>query len=1013
MQTKKSSRNRPPKRTGKRILKFVLVFIVILILFVVFLVPVFISSAKGLNLILAKINNSIDGKTDFASLSMGWLKGVRITDFSFNDSRGRTSVKVKQIATKPQYGSILSGNISLGETIIDEPKVVINLKAQQPKETEKPKQETTTGKQSAPIALPIKKIDLVVKDGNLKVTDPKAQTVELSQIDSRVNLLPPGQETTFSLHTFVVNTGKKSEIHGKGRITPGKSKTGWKLKDTSGTFSVQVTDLNLPSLAPFLALAGADIQADGVLSGSVSGNIKDGKLENLNTDIKAKNLDITAPQLKGDRLKTSTLEVNAKLAREQKMVSIENLDIKADWLKANATGMVPPIFDSFTRFLESDFRLFILSSSLSGSFELDAAQVLSQMPQTFGVKEDMKVTSGKLSGTVSTTAKDGKTKIAGKASLERLEGTVDGKNVALQQPIKAEAEITNEPPKIIVDKAFVTASFGKFDCSGTSDSLLYTADIDLSALKTQLGQFFDMGKYQLAGQIAEKGTISAKDNQITAVGSSTIKNLSITSKDGANISEPQADIEFAVGYDRKNHIINIDSLYTSASFGQVDINDAVILIDTKGEKGVDLTVSAKIDLEKAMPFAVMFASFPKEKQLGGTAESQLSISSKNNTYRIITDDTKIKDFKFTTGQQEPFKQKEVTLAVNAEFNPVESTYGVKKFELLSDQLKASFPSISLATENGQSKLQGQAYLEYDWSAVSSLVAPCLPQDLSLEGQRKDTISFDSEYPAGQTDKLLENLNAKAKTGFEKAQYMGLNFGATDVDIQVQSGLLKIAPFSTTVNNGQFRFASETNLKEKPAIMKTTNPIQMAEDIQVSDELAGRLLKYVNPIFADTVNVSGLTNFHCERLAIPLKKVNKNEIEVIGTISVNQLRMEGSDLLGQLLLLWGSKVPGQDFTLNPTRFVLQNGFLHYEDMQLDVGDNPVNFKGTTGLDTSLNMTATLPYTMSGRTARVGEKTRDRISLPLRGTIDNPEIDVGKLLEEQAIKKGLELLEDLLK
>ena len=345
------------------------------------------------------------------------------------------------------------------------------------------------------------------------------------------------------------------------------------------------------------------------------------------------------------------------------------------------------------------------------------------------------------------------------------------------------------------------------------------------------------------------------------------------------------------------------------------------------------------------------------------------------------------------------------------FNPVDETYATK-WQSVSPKINIK-GNLKKTIRNSNAVLDGQAVCEYDWSAVSSLVAPYLPQDLSLEGQRKDTIIFDSEYPAGQTDKLLENLNAKAKAGFAKARYMGLNFGPTDVDIQVQSGLLKIAPFSTTVNNGQFRFASETNLKKKPAIMKTTEPIQMAEDIQVSDEIARRLLMYVNPIFANATNVRGLANFHCERLAIPLKKANKKELEVIGTISVNQLLMEGSDLLGQLLLLWGSKVPGQDFTINPTRFVLQNGLLHYEDMQLDVGDNPVNFKGTTGLDGRLNMTVTLPYTMGGRTARVGEKTPDRISLPLTGTLDNPELDVGKLFKDQAIKKGLELLEDLLK
>ena len=1007
MQTKKSSNNRQQKKTGKRILKFVSAFIVILILLVVILVPVFVSSAQGRNFILAKINNSIEGKTDFTDLSMGWIKGVRITDFSFNDSWGQTSVKVKKISTKPQYGSILSGNISLGETIIDEPRVEINLKAQRPKETEKPKQETTTGKQLTPIALPIKKIDLVIRDGNLKVTDKKAQTVELSQIDSQVNLRPPGQETNFNLHTFVANTDKKSEIQVDGRITPGKAKKGWTLKDTSGTFSVQVTDLNLPSLAPFLALAGVDVQADGVLSGNVSGDIKDGKLDNLNADINAKNLDITGAPLKGDRLKTKKLDVNAKLKREQKMIRIESLDIITDWLKAQAEGSVPATFDSFSEFLQSD-------SSLAGSFELDAAKVLSQMPQTFGVKEGMKVTSGKLSGTVSTATKDGKRKVAGNASLAELKGTIDDKSIALQQPIKAEADITAEKDEVIFDKVGLTASFGKIDCTGTSEALKYNANINLASLQSELGQFVDIGQYKMSGELSANGNASIGKDKVAASGSSTVKNLRLNSAEGVSASEPMANITYSIVAEPNKGILNISSVNANASLGQVSMKNAVVPLSKEAQQPLQMAVSAsKVDLEKVQPFAVLLTSFPKEMQLTGIAESQLSVSSKNNTYQIVTDDTKIKDFKFTFEQEVPFEQKEVTLAVDVEFNPVEGTYGLKKFELLSDQIKASFPYISLATEKGQSKLRGQAYIEYDWSAVSSLVAPYLPQDLSLEGQRKDTIIFDSEYPAEQTDKLLENLNAKAKAGFTKARYMGLNFGPTDVDIQVQSGLLKIEPFSTTVNNGQFRFASETNLKEKPAIMKTTKPIQMAEDIQVSDEMARRLLKYVNPIFANAVNVRGLANFHCERLAIPLKKANKNEIEVIGTISVNQLRMEGSDLLGQLLLLEGKRVPGQDFTINPTRFVLQNGLLQYEDMQLDVGDNPVNFKGAIGLDKNVNMTVTLPYTMGGRTARVGEKTHDRISLPLTGPIDNLKLDINKLLKDQAIKKGLELLEDLLK
>ncbi|MDH4240491.1 MAG: DUF748 domain-containing protein, partial [Phycisphaerae bacterium] len=556
MQTQKSLKEAPQKKNKKRMLKLVPVFIVGLIALVVFLIPVFVSSAKGRNFILAKINNSIEGKTDFASLSMGWWKGIKVRDVSFNDSSGQTSVAVKQISTKPHYGSILSGSVALGETIIDEPRVEINLENRQPKETSVPKQKTTARAQSTPIVLPIKKMDLVINNGNVKVTDQHAKTVELSQIGSRVNLRPPGQETSFSLHTLVASAGKESEIQADGRIIPGKAK-GWTLKGTSGKVSVEVTDLDLPSLAPFLALAGVEIQAEGVLSGSVSSEVKDGQFENISADIKAKNLDITGALLKGDRLKTNNLDVSAKLKREQKMIRIESLDITTDWLKAQAAGSFPATFDSFSEFLHSD-------SSLSGSFELDAAQVLSQMPKTFGVKEGMEVTSGKLSGTVSTATKDGKRKVTGNVSLAELKGTVDDKDIILQQPIKAEADITAEKDKVIFDKVGLTASFGKIDCTGTSEALKYNANINLASLQSELGQFVDIGQYKMSGELSANGDASIGKDKVAASGSSTVKNLRLSSAEGVSASEPMANISYSVVAEPNKSILNIGSVIANA-----------------------------------------------------------------------------------------------------------------------------------------------------------------------------------------------------------------------------------------------------------------------------------------------------------------------------------------------------------------------------------------------------------------------------------------------------------------
>lgn len=337
---------------------------------------------------------------------------------------------------------------------------------------------------------------------------------------------------------------------------------------------------------------------------------------------------------------------------------------------------------------------------------------------------------------------------------------------------------------------------------------------------------------------------------------------------------------------------------------------------------------------------------------------------------------------------------------------------VSGLRLKSPQIKIDEGSFSLVSKSGKTDLEGQLNYAYDWTMVSGFVKEFLPQGLKLKGKREGTVNFSSEYPSGETDKLWANLRTKVKVGFEEADYMGLIFEPTEVDVEVEKGLLTVLPFSSRVNNGQFNFAGRADLRDKPALLKTAGPMQIAKDIQITNEMTSSLLMYLNPIFARAVNVSGIVNLSCEKLAIPLAGGNRNDIELVGTISVGKLRLEASELLGQILAA-ANIARAQDITIHPTRFVIQNGLLKYDDMQMYVGDNPVNFKGVIGLDKSLNMTVTLPYTTEGETARLGKETRGRrIILVLRGTLNKPEIDFGRVLEEQLRQELEERLQEKL-
>jgi len=1003
MQLEKDSKTQPHRRTAKRIIAFILALLAVLIVSVLLLVPAVVSSEKGRKIILAKVNAAIDGHIDFSDLSMGWLKGIRVEDFSFNDGAGQTFVQVKRLATRPHYGSILIGNLSFGKTIIDEPKVQINLKDKRP-QTVTRRQESDTGPvEGMSIGLVT---DVVVKNGNLKVTDSKAKTVELARINSRVNLRPPGQQTNFNVDMAVIDQDKTSKVRATGKIKPARAKTGWTLKGTTGDLVVEVNDLDLGSLAPIFELAKVDIEAKGRVSANLNSEIRDGNFENLNATLKAKSLDVTGAKLKGDRLLSSALDIGIQLNSKENAINIDKLHAKSDWADVNARGVIPTTFKSLADFLAPDSDY-----TLKADFDCDLAPLLSQMPRTFGLKEGMKVTSGRLTGRVDTVTKAEKKTITSQANLVGLAGTVDEKKLALSEPVIAEVEIGTDDEKTSFDKLDVSAPFARINASGSIEEIKYEGQADLAKLQSELGQFADLGPYQMAGELSSKGQVSIKEDKISGVGSSVVKNLRLSSDDKVTASEPKTDVAFAFDIDRKDNIVTIDSLEANANLGKLSIKEGLVPLNKKSTKPMKLAVSANdVDLEKLQPFAVLFASFPQDMQLAGIADSRIHVSSEKGIYRIATDATKIENFKLVSPEKEPFQQEQVTLTFDAEVDPKEKAINVKELQLESPQIKIKKGEFRKANEAGKTRLQGRADCEYDWDAVTVVASQFMPAGLKLKGTNKLPIDFATEYPTNQTEKLLENLSTKGKFGFQEAHYMGLNFSPTEAQIQIKNGFFTIEPFSTTVNNGEFNFAGQADFKQKPRLLKTSKPMQIAKDIEINKETSQKLLMYVNPIFANIVSVTGVANFNCERLAIPLAAGKKNEVEVIGTISADKLYLQASDLLGQILSVVGTGSAGQRLRIHPTNFALQKGVRRYDDMQVDIGDNPINFKGAIGLDKKLDMTVTLPYTVRGRTARVGRETDSpRISLSLVGTIDKPKLDVGKLLEDQLMKQ----LEDQLR
>ena len=998
------SRNEP-KAAGRRKRRkwpWILAAIpLVLILLILILAPIYLSSDSFRQMIQTKVGHSTGGTLDIRSLSVGWLRGIRASQVRFRDAAGWATVDVGGLDAHPHLASLLGGTVSLGQTVLDKPRIEIDLRKRPASTASEAGQPPSSQPQTSRLPL---LAEMMIRDGSLRLTDMQGQTVNFASINSTVSMRPPGQTSHVAASLTVSDSTQPGQIRADATVTPSKSE-GWSLKGTTGQFTVEVNDLDLGSLNGLLELAGVKIQTDGHLSGNIQSNVENGNLQNVTAAFNGQSILIGGPALKGDQLRTSKLLVNAKIAETAGALKVDQLQAQTDWATLSATGTVPTGAKTLADLVKSSPPL-----NLKGDFQCDLAAVLSQMPKTLSLKPGMKFTAGKATGQFTAATQNGRADIAAHAEVAGLTGSVDGKPLALSAPLIADAKLSGNEKTMQIETLNVSSAFAKVNAGGDLSKINYDGQFDLAKLQAELGQFANLGSYRFAsGQATSKGQVSITDTTVGSTGDVSIQQLVLNTGDGNNITEPSAQIRYAVSMDKPKQVLTVSNTEVKGSFGAIDIPKATIPLQTTSTTPMqaDIAIHA-VDLKKLAGYGAALGFVPKNLDLSGTAESKLAVTSQKNTYRIQTDSTTISDLRLVAAGKQPFEQKQITVALDAQINPTDKSVAIEQFQLDSPQIKIRKGQFNKTAQGPNTTLRAVLQGQCDWAAIGKAASVFLPEGLELSGNRDISVDLTSTYPTSQPNSMPANLNGTASAGIDGARYMGLNVGPTKIDVGIEKGLVRISPISTTLNKGQFNFAAEANLREKPMFLRTIKPLALAKGVQIDTVMTETLLKHVNPLFANATAVSGAVNFDCQQLVIPLEGGMSDKAALNGTFSADSINLEAAGLLTDILGALKQN-RGQKLVIHPTNIVLKDDVVRYDNMQVDVGNNPVNFGGAIGPKGKLNMTVTLPWTFQGRTARVGQEAQAgaRVSVPLGGTVDHPELDLSRFLQE-GLFKGLENL-----
>ncbi|MEN6383593.1 MAG: hypothetical protein ABFD79_00155 [Phycisphaerales bacterium] len=984
-----------------KVILWMFLFIFLFLLIPFFAIPLWLSSESGKNMILSKVNKSVPGELKIDDLSMSWFTGVKVSKLDFLDDTGCTKISAKEFSARPRYLDLIAGKISIDAAKIEEPQISMDITGRCSLEKQKEKTiklEEPNEQKSAANLLAVSNIDLTVHNGDFKIIAPDAnndiKTLELRSINSTLALRPLGKESSFDISMAVASNNEVSEVNTMGYIKT--SDKGWSFADTSGQLSLKVNDLDLKTLGPLFKVLDVNVIAAGKITAVMDTKIQKGQFENLQGSINADNLDITGDLLKGDRIQTEKLQSNVKLSTNKETVKIDNLNVVTDGLTADVKGTIPRTITSWQDFLKADSPDFI-----EAQFDCDVAKTFKQVKTIAKFKEDFDINYGRLSGNLNTEAHSGKRTLTGNLKLWALEGRFPVKKIVLSKPVEVDAKVTSEQDKIVVEKLAFNSAFAKANLSGTTDNMNYQANLDLEKMQSDVGQFFEF-KEALFGDANLVGKAALTKGVLSSTGNGSFRNLSMIMPNGKQISEPVATAKYDFTSDFNTKQLTIRSADITASPGRVILKPSLIPLDSKPAAQTNIVADVAIELAKTKQYLTAYTNFDPQATLGGTAQGDISLAIKNKVIDAVSKQIAIKNLSLAYPGQQTFTQEYMNISFIGRFDTANNINTIEKITLDSPQIKLNGNLTN--SQTGQSvKTEGNFKANYNLAAATSLISPFMPTGLKATGSRNDTFSFSSTYPKQQAALFKSNLNAKGTFGFDTAEYMGFDIGKTDFNISVNKGMMTIAPFSTTINQGKLNFAGNADFVSKPSMLKTPKAMRMLDAIQINKKTTDTLLRYVNPIFSNLLDVSGTLTFDCNEMAFPLESGYKNKIVVVGRLAIDNLRLSNSGLMDQILKVSGGSSGGL-LTISPTAFTVRDGIVSYDRMDMSLGKKTVTFKGQIGLDETMRMSVTVPYAIAGG---------QNFTLPLKGTLSRPEIDMGQLLQEQLRDQGQQLLEKGLK
>ncbi|MEA2734910.1 MAG: large repetitive protein, partial [Humisphaera sp.] len=545
-----------PKRRRKR-WPWVIVGILLFLILLVALAPTLISTGPGKSFIVGKVNSSLNGKLDVADLSIGWLSGVTLNGVKIDDQQGRRVLEIASVRVPISLIGAARGKYDLGETVIDKPNLV-NLEIYEDGSTNLGKlmkdsggnatppaapPDQTSPQPTQPTKIPDVKGKITINQARATVSGPAVRSpIHLESGDVVVNIPNINSEIANDAK-FVYRVGQSppGTITIVGAIDAIENNL-VNVDKLAADEKIQITSADLAGIEPFLQSPGAKTTLAGIASGALQ--LKSAGFQSCGLDgqLAVTNFAYGGDALKGDIYKSSNVALPISIATSSAgadtLIKIQTLKLETDHalvdLSGEATrGALTNLAKREKPGAKGQLALAVNTKDMPGLFNL--------LRNTLGLQKDVKITSGEFKTRVEVALTPENAVV--KQSLYAVAAGQNGTQPVKLEPVYLDTAVSI--PDIGDLAVHLKSGFATINGSGASlASLNIKGDADLGRLRSQIGQFTDLGKLDLSGtadfEVISKGDLRKPESESDLSAILNLRNVIVRGLEGKpEINQPR------------------------------------------------------------------------------------------------------------------------------------------------------------------------------------------------------------------------------------------------------------------------------------------------------------------------------------------------------------------------------------------------------------------------------------------------------------------------------------------